>query len=41
MTTTYKLVAMPSLLRDGEFKGRLETVTFVAANEERTHKWWQ
>lgn len=38
MSTTYELVAVPSLLSEGEFKGHLEIVTFVAANEERTHK---
>ena len=37
---TYKLVAVPFLLRGGDFKGHLETVTFIAANEERSHKWW-
>jgi hypothetical protein len=37
---TYKLVAVPFLLQEGEFKGHLETVTFIAANEERSHKWW-
>jgi hypothetical protein len=37
---TYKLVAVPFLLQEGEFKGHLETVTFVAANEEASHKWW-
>lgn len=37
---TYKLVAVPFLLREGEFKGHLETVTFIAASEEETHKWW-
>jgi hypothetical protein len=37
---TYKLVAVPFLLTEGEFKGHLETVTFVAASEYATHKWW-
>jgi len=36
----YKLVAVPFLLREGDFKGYLETVTFIAANEEESHKWW-
>ena len=40
ITTTYKLVAVPSLLREGESKGHLETVTFIAAAEHDTHKWW-
>ena len=37
---TYKLVAVPFLLPEGEFKGHLETVTFVAASEAESHKWW-
>jgi len=37
---TYKLVAVPFLLAEGEFKGHLETVTFIAASEAETHKWW-
>jgi hypothetical protein len=37
---TYKLVAVPFLLREGDFKGHLETVTFIAANEDQSHKWW-
>jgi hypothetical protein len=37
---TYKLVAVPFLLREGDFKGHLETVTFIAASEEKTHRWW-
>lgn len=36
---TFKLVAVPFLLREGEFKGHLETVTFTAASEQETHKW--
>jgi hypothetical protein len=36
----YKLVATPHLLPAGDFKGHLETVTFIAANENQTHKWW-
>jgi len=40
MRAIYKLVAVPSLLTEGEFKGHLETVTFVAASEGGTHKWW-
>jgi hypothetical protein len=36
----YKLVAVPSLLKEGEFKGHLETVTFVAASEKESRKWW-
>jgi len=38
---TYKLVAVPFLLWEGEFEGHLETVTFIAVNEERNHKWWE
>jgi hypothetical protein len=40
MTARYKLVAVPFPLPEGEFKGHLETVTFVAANEEQSLKWW-
>jgi hypothetical protein len=40
MTTMYKLVAAPHLLPAGDFKGHLETVTFIAANEQETHRWW-
>ena len=38
----YKLVAAPHLLPAGDFKGHLETVTFVAASDTdpQTHKWW-
>ena len=37
----YKLVAVPFLLAEGEFKGHLETVTFIAASESgETHRWW-
>jgi transcriptional accessory protein Tex/SPT6 len=40
MPPIYKLVAAPHLLPGGDFKGHLETVTFIAANENETHKWW-
>ncbi|HTF70033.1 MAG TPA: hypothetical protein VK638_45880 [Edaphobacter sp.] len=40
MRYLYKLVAVPSLLTEGEFKGYLETVTFVAASERESRKWW-
>jgi hypothetical protein len=40
MPPMYKLVAIPSLLIEGEFKGHLETVTFVATSESESHKWW-
>ena len=40
MPPIYKLVAAPHLLPVGDFKGHLETVTFIAANENETHKWW-
>jgi hypothetical protein len=36
----YKLVAIPSLLLEGDFKGCLETVTFIASSETETRKWW-
>ena len=34
MPSVYKLVAAPHLLPGGDFKGHLETVTFIAANEK-------
>lgn len=40
MPTVYKLVAAPHLLPGGDFRGYLETVTFIAANETESHKWW-
>jgi len=40
MGSEYKLIAVPNILREGDFKGHLETVTFVAASEHSTHKWW-
>ena len=40
MPPMYKLVAIPSLLIEGDFKGHLETVTFVATSESENHKWW-
>jgi hypothetical protein len=40
MKSMYKLVAVPFLLSDGEWKGHLETVTFVAASEAKSHQWW-
>jgi hypothetical protein len=36
----YKLIAAPHLLPAGDFKGHLETVTFIAANDKETHRWW-
>jgi hypothetical protein len=40
MPSIYKLVAAPHLLPAGDFQGHLETVTFIAANEHESHKWW-
>jgi hypothetical protein len=40
MPPIYKLVAAPHLSPGGDFKGYLETVTFIAANENETHQWW-
>ena len=40
MPGMYKLVAVPHLLPEGQVKGHLETVTFVAATAEESHKWW-
>jgi hypothetical protein len=36
----YKLIAAPHLLPAGDFKGHLETVTFIAANDQEAHRWW-
>jgi hypothetical protein len=35
----YKLLAITFLFSEGEFKGHLETVTFVAASEAKSHQW--
>lgn len=40
MTVNYKLIAVPFLRSEGEARGSLETVTFIAASEAATHKWW-
>lgn len=40
MPSEYKLIAVPFLLREGDFKGHLETVNFIATSEQQTHKWW-
>jgi hypothetical protein len=40
MQTTYKLVAEPFLLTEGEFKGHLETVTFIATSDSHSYRWW-
>jgi hypothetical protein len=40
MQTTYKLVAEPFLSAEGEFRGRLETVTFIATSDSHSYKWW-
>jgi hypothetical protein len=40
MPLVYKLIATPHLLPAGDFKGHLETVTFIAANENESHRWW-
>jgi hypothetical protein len=40
MIAKYKLIAVPFLKNEGEVKGALETVTFIAASEAATHKWW-
>jgi hypothetical protein len=39
MPSEYKLIAVP-FLRKGDSKGQLETITFIAASEQDTHKWW-
>jgi hypothetical protein len=39
MPIVYKLVAAPHLLPAGDFKGHLETVTFIAASETESHEW--
>lgn len=40
MVAKYKLIAVPFLKNEGAAKGSLETVTFIAASEAATHKWW-
>jgi len=40
MAEPYKLTATPFLLLEGEQKGRLETVTFIATSDRDTQKWW-
>ena len=40
MAEPYKLTATPFLLLEGEDKGHLETVTFIATSERDTQKWW-
>jgi hypothetical protein len=40
MSTVYKLVDAAHLRPAGDFKGHFETVTFIAANENESHKWW-
>jgi hypothetical protein len=40
MAEPYKLTATPFLLLEGEDKGHLETVTFIATSERETQKWW-
>jgi hypothetical protein len=37
--TTYKLVVEPFLLTEGEFKGHLETVTFIATSNSHSYRW--
>jgi hypothetical protein len=39
MHPLYKLVAIPSLLTEGENIGHLETVTFIATSDSETYKW--
>jgi hypothetical protein len=40
MAELYRLTATPFLLLEGEFKGHLETVTFIATSERETQEWW-
>ncbi|RZU39312.1 hypothetical protein [Edaphobacter modestus] len=40
MAEPFTLTAIPNLLPEGEFKGHLETITFVASDGYTTHKWW-
>jgi len=39
----YKLIAAHHLPPAGDFKGHLETVTFIAESDTdpKTHKWWE
>jgi hypothetical protein len=41
MAGSYRLIAVPHLLAEGELKGHFETVTFTAeSGEGEVHKWW-
>ena len=40
MPPIFKLVAIPSLLIEGDFRGHLETVTFVATSDGESREWW-
>lgn len=40
MRKIFKLKAVPFLLNEGEFKGHLETVSFLAESETESVKWW-
>ena len=40
MRKIFKVKAVPFLLNEGEFKGHLETVSFLAESETESVKWW-
>nr|AOS95174.1 hypothetical protein [uncultured bacterium] len=39
MTGTFTLTAWPTVLSEGDFKGHLEFLTFVAKDGYKTEKW--
>jgi len=40
LSGTYKLIVTPGLLLEGDFRGHLETVHFLAKSDTEEHKWW-
>ena len=40
MAGTYKISATPLLHADGNFKGKLKGVSFIAASPMQTHEWY-
>jgi hypothetical protein len=39
MSTIFTLTAIPQLLPEGDNKGRLECIQFIASDHRSTHKW--
>jgi hypothetical protein len=40
MTETYRLTAAPSLYPEGEYQGKLKSVTFTATSQNDTRQWF-